>query len=146
MCGANLDKGDSNKYVSMSFTAHADALATQDYRTRAYVLNGTPLMRWYCKVLLRAETADSAGTAIFHHIFTLPRAHLKAEPCTSYSEIWSCTIKFIGTHVVNNQSHLPLTPLTYHQHCTHSISNPHSVHIPHVLRGNMYSHGQYVGT
>ena len=45
-----------------------------------------------------------------------------------------------------NLDDIPLTPPTSHQHCTHSTSTPHSVHLPHVLRGNMYSHGQYVGT
>ena len=34
-----------------------------------------------------------------------------------------------------------LTSSTSHQHCTH-----YSVHTPHILRGNMYSHGYYVVT
>ena len=45
-----------------------------------------------------------------------------------------------------NFDDIPLTAPISPQHCTHSTSNPHSVHLPHVLRGNMYSHGQYVGT
>ena len=38
-------KGRSNKYVRTSYTAHADGRATQNYRTRAYVLNGLPLTK-----------------------------------------------------------------------------------------------------
>ena len=32
------------------------------------------------------------GMWFFHHILTQPGAQCSAEPCTSYSEIWSCII------------------------------------------------------
>ena len=41
---SKFNKGRSNKYVRTSYTAHADGRETQNYRTRAYVLNGSPLI------------------------------------------------------------------------------------------------------
>ena len=38
-----------------------------------------------------------------------------------------------------NLDDIPLTPPTSHQHCTHSTSTPHSVHSPHIFRGNVYT-------
>ena len=117
------------------------------------------------KVLLRAF---SAGNTVFHCIFTQPRAHLLQSPVQgtlkfSPAQEHICLIISLSRptfrpcyltdmqrdDVKQGNKGLTLTELalmiltssTSHQHCTH-----YSVHTPHILRGNMYSHGYYVVT
>ena len=48
--GAIYGKGASDKYIRTSYTAHADGRSTQNYRTRAYVLNGSLLTKQHVNI------------------------------------------------------------------------------------------------
>ena len=148
---------------------------SKNYTSSSYLIPHIYEVNIHSKYLYKYEVkykvllpAVSAGNTIFHCIFTQPRAHLLQSPVQDTLKFSSaqehiCLIISLSRptfrpcyltdmqrdDVKQGNKGLTLTELalmiltssTSHQHCTH-----YSVHTPHILRGNRYSHGYYVVT